>query len=59
MMEADRRYLLDVTQSSGGLRESGRGIAIMQSVMHSVEYTAGERNRLRLTKRLRRSGETG
>lgn len=58
MMEADRRYLLDVDPALDGLGESGRGIAIMQSVMHSLQYTAGQRNRLRLTKLLPCSAKT-
>jgi serine/threonine-protein kinase RsbW len=34
--------------------ESGRGLAIIQTVMDTLEYTPGdERNRCRLTKRLR------
>ena len=36
--------------------ESGRGLAIIQQLMDSFEYTPGrERNRFRLTKRLQRS----
>jgi anti-sigma regulatory factor (Ser/Thr protein kinase) len=59
LIEVDRRnLLLDVDLEIDGPRESGRGIAIMQSVMDSLEYTPGERNRLRLTKRLRRNRET-
>jgi serine/threonine-protein kinase RsbW len=57
IMEADRRHLLDVAPGSDGPEESGRGIAIMQSLMDSLEYIAGPRNRLRLTRRLPRSGK--
>ena len=54
MIEIDRRNVLDEIPDINGPKESGRGIAIMQSVMDSLEYTAGDRNRLRLTRRLRR-----
>ena len=55
LMEIDRRHLLAVAPEIEGASESGRGIAIMQSVMDSLEYSSGERNHLRLTKRLHRT----
>jgi serine/threonine-protein kinase RsbW len=54
-IHADHLHTLDVDPSHPeDLAERGRGIAIIQHIMDSFEYTPGsERNRLRLTKRLR------
>lgn len=50
-MNADHRAALEPGSSQDSLAESGRGIAIMQEVMDSVEYTVQPgSNRLRLTK---------
>jgi anti-sigma regulatory factor (Ser/Thr protein kinase) len=54
-MNADHRAARLPAISSGNLKESGRGVAIMQEVMDSVEYTTGSgSNRLRLIKKLKR-----
>lgn len=53
VMNADHRAALGGEQSSNILAESGRGLAIMQEVMDSVEYTVQPgNNRLRLVKYL-------
>jgi anti-sigma regulatory factor (Ser/Thr protein kinase) len=52
-MNADHRGALEVQLACvKDLSESGRGLAIIQEVMDSFEYTPGrERNRFRMTKR--------
>lgn len=51
-MNTDRRHAIGAA-SLGALAESGRGLAIMQEVMDSVEYsTEAGYNRLRLTKQV-------
>lgn len=55
-IETDRRHLLDLVPDADGPAESGRGIAIIQSIMDSLKYIPGQRNHLRLTKRLQRIG---
>jgi serine/threonine-protein kinase RsbW len=52
-MNADHRGALDVhLDCVKDISESGRGLAIIQEVMDSCEYTPGtERNRFRMTKR--------
>lgn len=54
-IHADHLHVLDVDpRHVGDIAESGRGLAIIQHIMDSFEYTPGpERNRFRLTKRLR------
>lgn len=55
VMNADHRAILEEALSSENVPESGRGLAIMQEVMDSVEYTVGQGyNRLRLVKRTER-----
>jgi serine/threonine-protein kinase RsbW len=53
MMNADHRGALEVhSDYVKDISESGRGLAIIQVVMDSFEYTPGtERNRLRMIKR--------
>lgn len=57
-MHSDHRHTLeDRAGTVGQLAEGGRGLAIMQELMDSLEYTPGNtRNRLRLTKRLADNG---
>jgi serine/threonine-protein kinase RsbW len=52
-MNADHRGALEVRSDCvKDISESGRGLAIIQEVMDSFEYTPGtERNRFRMTKR--------
>jgi serine/threonine-protein kinase RsbW len=52
-MNADHRGVLEVhVDFVKDISESGRGLAIIQEVMDSFEYTPGtERNRFRMTKR--------
>jgi serine/threonine-protein kinase RsbW len=52
-MNADHRGDLEVRlDTDKGLPESGRGLAIIQEIMDSAEYTPGtERNRFRMIKR--------
>jgi serine/threonine-protein kinase RsbW len=52
-MNADRRGALEVhLDCVKDISESGRGLAIIQEVMDTFEYTPGtERNRFRMTKR--------
>ena len=52
-MNADHRGALEVRPDCvKDISESGRGLAIIQEVMDSFEYTPGtERNRFRMTKR--------
>jgi len=52
-MNADHRGALEVhSDYVNDISESGRGLAIIQEVMDSFEYTPGtERNRLRMIKR--------
>jgi serine/threonine-protein kinase RsbW len=52
-MNADHRGVLEVQLDCvKDISESGRGLAIIQEVMDSFEYTPGtERNRFRMTKR--------
>jgi serine/threonine-protein kinase RsbW len=52
-MNADHRGALEVQLDClNDISESGRGLAIIQEVMDSFEYTPGtERNRFRMTKR--------
>ncbi len=53
-MNADHRAALEPGSSQDSLAESGRGLAIMQEVMDSVEYTVHPgSNRLRLVKHLK------
>lgn len=56
-MHADHFVALKLSlEQAQTIAESGRGLAIMQAFMDSLEYTAGvagkQRNRFRLTKRL-------
>jgi anti-sigma regulatory factor (Ser/Thr protein kinase) len=52
-IHADHRAALDMSPDRPeGLKDGGRGLAIIQQVMQTVEYTPGsDRNRLRLIKR--------
>jgi serine/threonine-protein kinase RsbW len=52
-MHADHRHALEVHQDRvQDISESGRGLAVIQEVMDSFEYTPGtERNRFRMIKR--------
>jgi inorganic pyrophosphatase len=51
-MHADHRHALDIPSDAVcDIAEHGRGLAVIQEVMDSFEYTPGrERNRLRMTK---------
>jgi len=52
-INSDCRSALELTSPSGAMAQSGRGLAIMQEVMDSVEYTVlADCNRLRMTKRI-------
>ena len=55
-LHADYRHAFDVDGDHlDELPESGRGLAIIQEVMDSFEYSSSpERNRFRLTKRLKK-----
>lgn len=55
LMTFDHRHKLKMSATnSSQLPESGRGLAIMQQLMDSCEYSSrATKNRLRLTKRLR------
>lgn len=56
IMNADHRSALH-GKHEGELAENGRGLAIMQEAMDSVEYSCeASCNRLRLVKRLRKTG---
>ena len=54
-IHSDHRDALNINiEHLEEVSESGRGLAIIQQVMNSFEYTPGtERNRFRLTKRLK------
>ena len=55
VMNADHRAALDEGTAPHSLQESGRGLAIMQEIMDSFEYTSRVcSNRLRLIKRFER-----
>lgn len=53
-LQHDRGHLLELDpQELSGARESGRGLAIMEAVMDTLEYaTVDGRNRLSMTKRI-------
>jgi len=58
-MHADHHHAFDLDPDHlERAPESGRGLAIIQQVMDSIEYTPGtEKNRFRLVKRLKVAGQ--